>query len=158
MANLNKVFLMGNLTRDVELRAIPSGQQVAKFGLAINRVWTGQDGEKREEATFVDCEAWGKTGENLAKYLSKGRPVFIEGRLRLDQWEDKESGQKRSKINVVVESFQFIDSRPGGGGGGGGGAEGSASRAPSRTPAAAGATAPERPSQPEQMNPDDIPF
>ena len=160
MANLNKVFLMGNLTRDVELRSTPSGQQVAKVGLAINRVWTGQDGEKREDTTFVDCEAWGKTGETMAKYLSKGRPVFIEGRLKLDQWEDKESGQKRSKMGVVVESFQFIDSRPGGGGGAAGAGESGAARSTSRapTPAAAGAGAPAKPSQPEEMNPDDIPF
>ncbi len=116
MGNFNKVYLMGNLTRDVELKSTNSGQQVAKIGLAVNRNWTGQDGEKREETTFVDCEAWGKTAEIMAKYLAKGRPVFIEGRLKLDQWQDKESGQNRSKLGVVVESFQFIDSRPGGGG------------------------------------------
>ena len=121
MANLNRVFLMGNLTRDVELRSTNSGQQVARIGIAINRRWTGQDGQMREEVTYVDCEAWGKTAETMAKYLAKGRPVFIEGRLKLDQWQDKESGQNRSKMGVVIESFQFIDSKPGGGGGGGGG-------------------------------------
>ncbi len=120
MGNFNKVYLMGNLTRDVELKSINSGQQVAKIGLAVNRHWTSPDGEKKEETTFVDCEAWGKTAEIMAKYLGKGRPVFIEGRLKLDQWQDKESGQNRSKLGVVVESFQFIDSRPGGGGGEGG--------------------------------------
>lgn len=119
MANLNRVFLMGNLTRDVELRTTNSNLSIAKLGLAVNRRWRTPEGEDREEVTFVDCDAFGRTAETLAKYLSKGRPVFIEGRLKLDQWEDKE-GNKRSKLGVVVESFQFIDSKPGGGGGGGG--------------------------------------
>ena len=119
MPNFNRVFLMGNLTRDVELRAIQGGQNVAKIGLAINRTWMSQDNEKREEVTFVDCEAWGKTAEILHKYLAKGRPVFIEGRLKLDSWEDKE-GKKQSKLKVVVEGFQFVDSKPGAGGSGGG--------------------------------------
>lgn len=115
MPNYNKVLLMGNLTRDVELRAAGS-TQVGNFGLAVNRNWIGQDGQKHEEVTFVDCESWGKTAENMAKFFSKGRPVFIEGRLKLDQWE--KDGQKHSKIRVVVETFQFVDSKPGGGGGG----------------------------------------
>lgn len=111
MANMNKVLLMGNLTRDVELRTA-GASQVGKFGLAVNRKWVGSDGEKKEEVTFIDCEAWGKTAETMAKYLSRGRGVFIEGRLKLDQWDDKESGAKRSKLSVVVESFQFIDAKP----------------------------------------------
>jgi len=110
MANLNKVMLIGNLTRDVELRSIKSGNSIAQIGLAINRTWQDKDGEKQEETTFVDCEAWGKTAEVMAKYLSKGRPVYVEGRLKLDTWDDKETGQKRSKMKVVVESFQFLDS------------------------------------------------
>lgn len=122
MPNLNKVFLMGNLTRDVELKSTASNQSVAQIGLAVNRRWRTPEGEDREEVTFVDCEAWGRTAETLAKYLSKGRPVFIEGRLKLDQWEDKEGG-KRSKLKIVVEGFQFIDSKPGAGGGGGGGGD-----------------------------------
>jgi single-strand DNA-binding protein len=120
MANFNKVFLMGNLTRDVELKSIAGGQSVARIGMAINRSYTLQSGEKREDVTYVDCEAWGKQAEIMAKYLAKGRPVFIEGRLKLDMWEDKE-GKKQSKMRVVVEGFQFIDSKGGGGGGGGGG-------------------------------------
>lgn len=123
MPNLNKVFLMGNLTRDVELKSTASNQSVAQIGLAVNRRWRTPEGEDREEVTFVDCEAWGRTAETLAKYLSKGRPVFIEGRLKLDQWEDKEGG-KRSKLKIVVEGFQFIDSKPGAGGAGGGGGGG----------------------------------
>ena len=127
MGNFNKVYLMGNLTRDVELKSIQGGSTVARIGLAVNRNFTTQSGEKREEVCFVDCEAWGRTGETMAKYLSKGRPVFIEGRLKLDQWEDKE-GNKQSKLRVVVEGFQFVDSRGGGEGGGGGGGGGGSSR------------------------------
>lgn len=114
MPNLNKVMLMGNLTRDVELKTTPNNQTVGNIGLAVNRRWKSADGEQREETTFIDCEAWGKTAEILSKYLSKGRPVYIEGRLKLDQWEEKD-GTKRSKLRVVVEAFEFIDSKPGGG-------------------------------------------
>lgn len=121
--NFNKVLLMGNLTRDVEVRQAGS-TQVANIGLAVNRRFRTQDGQNREETTFVDCEAWGRTAEVMAQYLSKGSPVFIEGRLRLDTWQDKESGGNRSKLKVVIEGFQFIGSRgegEGGGQGGGGG-------------------------------------
>ena len=118
MPNFNKVFLMGNLTRDIELRHTSGNQAVANMSLAINRRWRSADGQDREEVTFVDCEAWGKTAETLSKYLQKGRPVFVEGRLKLDTWEDKE-GKKQSKLRVVVDGFQFVDSRPGGGGGSG---------------------------------------
>ena len=122
MPNLNKVMLMGNLTRDPELRHTPSNTAVVNLGLAINRRWRNQAGEQQEETTFVDCEAWGKTAELLNQYLKKGRPVYLEGRLKLDQWQDKD-GQNRSKLKIVVEEFQFIDSRQGGGaeGDGGGG-------------------------------------
>ncbi len=115
--NVNKVFLMGNLTRDVELKHTPNDQPVATFGLATNRKYRTREGEDRDEATFVDCEAWGRTAEVMSQYLSKGRPVFVEGRLKLDQWEDKETGKSRSKLRVVVENFQFVDS-PGGSRGG----------------------------------------
>ncbi|MBM4109299.1 MAG: single-stranded DNA-binding protein [Phycisphaerae bacterium] len=131
--NFNKVILMGNLTRDPELRHTSGNQAVANLGLAVNRRWRSAEGEQREETTFIDCEAWGKTAETLAKYLKKGRPVFIEGRLKLDQWEDKETGKKQSKLRVVVEGFQFIDSRQDGGGGGeesGGSRRGGASSEP----------------------------
>jgi len=122
MANsLNRVLLMGNLTRDVELRAVGgSGQQVANVGLALNRSFTTASGEKRDEVTFVDCEAWGKTAEIMQKYLGKGRQVCIEGRLKLDTWDDKTSGKKQSKLKVVIESFYFADSKGGASGGGGG--------------------------------------
>ncbi len=121
--SFNKVFLMGNLTRDIELRHFAGDQAVANIGLAVNRRFRTKDGENREETTFVDCEAWGRTAETMSKFLSKGRPVFVEGRLKLDQWQDKDGGN-RSKLKVVVENFQFVDSpgesggRPGGSGGG----------------------------------------
>lgn len=120
MASFNRVLLMGNLTRDIELRHTSNNQAVANFGLAVNRRYKTAAGEEREEVTFIDCEAWSNQAEVMAKYLSKGRPVFIEGRLKLDQWQDKD-GNKQSKLRVVVENFQFIGSPPGAGGGAGGG-------------------------------------
>jgi single-strand DNA-binding protein len=158
MASYNKVLLMGNLTRDIELKSIGGGTTVAKIGLAVNRHFTTQSGEKREETTFVDCEAWGKTAEIMAKYLSKGRPVFIEGRLKLDQWQDKESGQNRSKLGVVIESFQFVDSRGGAGGGNGGEAGQAAAPTGGWSKGAGAKPAPAGAGQPEPMQADDIPF
>jgi single-strand DNA-binding protein len=120
MANFNKVMLVGNLTRDPELKHTPSNQAVAQIGLAVNRNYQTKDGEKREETTFVDCEAWGRTAEVMSQYLAKGRPVLVEGRLKLDQWQDKD-GNNRSKLKVVIENFQFLGGRGEGGQGGGGG-------------------------------------
>ena len=117
MANLNKVLLMGNLTRDPEVRYTPKGTAVTELGIAVNRIYSGENGEKREEVTFVDVTVWGRTAENVGEYLKKGRPVFIEGRLQLDSWEDKQSGQKRNKLKVVADNVQFLGSRGGGGGG-----------------------------------------
>ena len=119
MANFNKVLLVGNLTRDPELKHTPSNQAVAQIGLAVNRNYQTKDGEKREETTFVDCEAWGRTAEVMCQYLAKGRPVLVEGRLKLDQWQDKD-GNNRSKLKVVIENFQFLGGRGEGGQGGGG--------------------------------------
>ena len=116
MPSYNKVLLMGNLTRDVQLKSLPSGQPVAEIGLAINRKFKTKDGQDREEVTYVDCECWGPRAEVIAKYFSKGKPIFIEGRLKLDSWEDKD-GQKRSKMRVVIDDFQFVEGRGGGGGG-----------------------------------------
>ena len=112
MASYNKVILIGNLTRDPELKQTPSNQSVAQIGLAVNRKYKGRDGDMKEETTFVDCEAWGRTAETMSKYLAKGRPVFVEGRLKLDQWQDKD-GNNRSKLKVVIDTFQFVDSRGG---------------------------------------------
>jgi single-strand DNA-binding protein len=108
MASFNKVILMGNLTRDPELRYTPKGTAIARIGLAVNRVWTTETGEKKEEVTFVDCDAFGKTGETIGQYLKKGSPVLIEGRLRLHTWEDKNTKQKQSKLRVDVETFKFV--------------------------------------------------
>jgi single-strand DNA-binding protein len=110
MANFNKVILAGNLTRDPELRYTPNGKAIAKFSMAINRNWTTDTGEKKEEVTFVDIDSFGRQAEVISQYLKKGRPVLIEGRLKLDQWDDKQTGQKRSRLGVVLESFSFLDS------------------------------------------------
>lgn len=165
MASYNKVLLMGNITRDIELRHLPSQMAVATIGLAVNRKWKDQNsGEMREEVTFVDCEAFGKTAEAMSKFLGKGKPVFIEGRLKLDTWKDKTDGSNRSKLKIVIESFEFIDSKGGAGGGGGGegGGGGSRSSAPSggRPQAAAPAGKALRDDGPgyEQIQEDDIPF
>lgn len=122
MPNYNKVILMGNLTRDPEVRYTSSGTAIAKLGMAINRHWRNQDGQQQEETTFVDVDAFGRQAETIGQYLKKGRPIMVEGRLKLDQWEDKQTGQKRSKMGVTLENFQFLDSRGEGGGNAGGGA------------------------------------
>ena len=123
MASFNKVILLGNLTRDPEVRYTPKGSAVADLGIAVNRHYTLENGEKREEVTFVDVTFWGRTAEVAGEYLKKGRPVFIEGRLQLDTWDDKQSGQKRSKLKVIGETMQMLGS-PRGGGPANGGDEG----------------------------------
>ncbi len=107
MANYNKVILAGNITRDPQLKYLPSQTAVCEFGLAINHRWRSQDGEQREDTCFIDCSVFGKQAETFNQYMSKGRSVLVEGRLRLDRWEDKD-GQKRSKHHVSVQSFQFL--------------------------------------------------
>ncbi|MGQ0629202.1 MAG: single-stranded DNA-binding protein [Phycisphaerales bacterium] len=107
--SFNQVILLGNLTRDIELKYTPSQTAVATFGIATNRSWTSPTGEKKEEVTFVDCEAWGKQAEVMKQYLTKGRAVFVQGRLKLDTWKDKNDGSNRSKLKVVVEEFRFVD-------------------------------------------------
>jgi single-strand DNA-binding protein len=156
MASYNKVILVGNLTRDPELRYTPKGVAIAKLGLAVNRVWRTETGETREEATFVDVDAFSKQAETIAQYLKKGSPILIEGRLRLDTWDDKQTGQKRSKLGVVVESFQFL-------GGGNRTEAGGDAAARTRTPAAAAAAAapavpPEVPAEVPPAEDDDVPF
>lgn len=143
--SFNKVFLMGNLTRDIELRHLNGDNAVANIGLAVNRRFRTRDGENREETTFVDCEAWGRTAETMSKFLSKGRPVFLEGRLKLDQWQDKDGGN-RSKLKVVIDNFQFVD----GPGEGGGGRSGGGGRAQAPAAVDTGGYQP--------LDEDDIPF
>ncbi len=159
MPNLNKVMLMGNLTRDPELRYLPNNNMpVVNVGLAVNRQWTDRNtNERRQETTFVDCEAYARTAEVINQYLRKGSPLYVEGRLKLDQWQDRE-GNNRSKLKIVIENFQFLDSRrdrddaPAGGNGGysnggsGGGGGGRSQPAPPSSP------------QHEPIPDDDIPF
>src|SRR5688572_7802981 len=160
MPSLNKVLLMGNLTRDPELRVTPKGTPICQFSLAINRQFKMESGESREEVIFVDIEAWGKQGETIAKYMTKGRPLYVEGRLRLDQWEDKNTKEKRSRMKVVLEQFQFLgDSRGGAGGGGAPGMEPGIDQTPSPErhsppprPSAGGKAPP-----PENLD-EDVPF
>lgn len=151
MASFNKVILVGNLTRDIEMRYTPKGTAIAKFGLAVNRVWRNEAGESKEEVTFIDIDAFGKQAETLAQYMRKGSPLLVEGRLRLDQWDDKQSGQKRSKLGVILEGFQFIGSPR---------QEGGSSEAPRRQAAPATAAAPEPPPASDAPPPeeDDVPF
>lgn len=171
MASFNKVILLGNLTRDPELRYTPKGQAVAKLGLAVNRSYKLESGETREEVTFIDVDAWGKQAELIGQYLRKGNPLFVEGRLKLDQWDDKNTGQKVSKLRVVMENFQFIGGprgaegtgAPGGAGGFSGGSPGGPP--PSVPPArpAPRSAAPASPSGPEGGDApsgevDDVPF
>ena len=148
MASFNKVMLLGNLTRDPEVKYTPKGSAVADIGLAVNRTYTTDGGEKREETTFVDVTMWGRQAEIAGEYLKKGRPLFVEGRLQLDTWDDKQTGQKRSKMRVVCENFQMLGSRDGGGesGGGGGRSSGGGSRPAKSAPAS------------EEPSDDDIPF
>ena len=110
--NVNRVFLAGNLTRDVAVRFLAGDKAVGEFGLAVNRKWKDGGGEQKEEVTFVDVEVWGKTAELCAQYLAKGRGCFIEGRLKLDSWEDKKDGSKRSKLRVVADNVQFVGGKP----------------------------------------------
>ena len=131
MANLNKVMLIGNLTRDPELRHTPKGTAVSEISMAINRVWNNDQGQKQEETTFVEVTLWGRQAELAQQYLTKGRPVYIEGRLNLDTWDDKETGKKRSKLRVIGENMQFLSSGTGAGGGGGGGSSERSSQASS---------------------------
>ena len=176
-ASYNKVLLMGNLTRDPELKYTPKGTAVTDIGLACNRVYQTESGEKREEVTFVDITVMGRQAETVSQYCQKGRPVFVEGRLQLDQWDDKQTGQKRSKLKVMAERVQFLGSgqdRPGGAAGGprrggdeegGGGYEeedGGAPRpmsrpAPAQRPAQQSRPAPARRPEPSAED-DDIPF
>ena len=149
MASFNKVILLGNLTRDPEVRYTPKGSAVADLGIAVNRQYTLENGEKREEVTFVDVTFWGRTAEVAGEYLKKGRPVFIEGRLQLDTWDDKQSGQKRSRLKVIGETMQMLGSR------GGAADTGDEGDRPARPAKPTAAPKPPGPSEPDD---DEIPF
>jgi single-strand DNA-binding protein len=153
MANFNKVIVAGNLTRDPELRYTPKGTAVARLGMAINRSWKNETGETKEEVTFVDIDAFGRQAEVVAQYLKKGRPILVEGRLKLDQWEDKNTHQKQSKLKVILESFSFLDSR--GADAGGGDSPRPRPAAPAQAPSSS--PAPAEPDAPPAEE-DDVPF
>lgn len=117
MADLNKVMLIGRLTRDPQLKYLQNQSAVCDFGIAVGRKWKTPTGEAKEETTFIDCVMFGKSAETFNQYMAKGKPVYLEGRLKLDQWDDKATGQKRSKLSVLADNFQFLDSKGGDGGG-----------------------------------------
>src|ERR1700724_324548 len=156
MANLNRVLLIGHLTRDPGVRYTPKGTAVTEIGLAVNRIYSGEDGEKKEETTFVDVTLWARQAEIAGQYLRKGRPVFIEGRLQLDTWDDKQTGQKRSRLRVVAENLQLLGSRQD--------SEGVSSFSSPNPAPRRGPSAPAPPPKPEPRDPDldaepdDIPF
>ncbi|MBC8001364.1 MAG: single-stranded DNA-binding protein [Opitutaceae bacterium] len=157
MASFNKVILVGNLTRDPELRYTPKGTAVAKIGLAVNRTWRNEAGETKEEVTFVDVDVFGRTAENVGQYLRKGSPVLVEGRLRLDTWEDKQTNQKRSKLGVVAEIVQFLSSgRSGEGSAAAAGPDATPRKAPPAKPAPVASEPADAESQPPED--DDVPF
>ena len=151
MASFNKVILAGNLTRDPEMRYTPKGTAVARIGMAVNRTWKSESGENKEEVTFVDVEAWGRQAEVVSQYLKKGRPLLVEGRLKLDQWEDKNTHQKQSKLKVILESFSFLDSNRAGD---------SAPSEPRPRPAQTAAPATPEPAEAgaQPVEEDDVPF
>src|SRR3989454_6599562 len=153
MASFNKVILLGNLNRDPEVRYTPKGSAVWDLGIAVNLVYTTDSGERREEVTYVDVVLWSRLAEIAGEYLKKGRPIFIEGRLQLDTWDDKQSGQKRSKLRVIGETMQLLGGRPPGAGGGtaeaGEGGRESRSSKPAPPPKTGAAAAPDD---------DEIPF
>ena len=156
MANLNRVLLIGNLTRDPDLRYTPKGTAVTEISLAVSRIYSGEDGERKEETTFVDVTLWARLAEIAGQYLKKGRPVFVEGRLQLDTWDDKQTGQKRSKLRVVAENIQLLGSRQEG-------ESPASSSSPSAPPRrTSGTSAPPPRSEPRDPDldpePDDIPF
>ena len=148
MASFNKVILAGNLTRDPELRYTPKGTAIAKLSMAVNRKWTGEDGQTREEVTYVDIDAFGKQAEVISQYLRKGGGLLAEGRLKLDQWDDKKTGEKRSRLGVVLENFTFI----------GGRAPGAASDGDSPAPRSGGARGGAAPANDSPTPEDDVPF
>lgn len=149
MPSFNKVILMGNLSRDPELMQTKNGTSICRFSIAVNRSYNAQDGSSRDETCFVEMDSFGRTAENISKFFSKGRPILVEGRLRQDTWEDKQTGQKRSKLLVVVERFEFVSS--------GGGRDGGASDYDRSSPAPRGAQHPSAPIS-DDMEDDDVPF
>jgi single-strand DNA-binding protein len=155
MASFNKVILLGNLTRDPEVRYTPKGSAVCDLGIAVNRQYTLDSGEKREEVTYVDVVLWSRLAEIAGEYLKKGRPVFIEGRLQMDTWDDKQTGQKRTKLRVIGETMQLLGSRPAAAGASGESAE---SDRPPKASAKSTTAPPAKPGAAAEPDEDEIPF
>ncbi len=163
MASFNKVILMGNLTRDPEMRVTPGGTSICKFTVAVNRKFKMQTGEEREEVAFIDVDAFGKQAETISKFFTKGKPILVEGRLKQDKWEDKNTKEKRSKLGVSLEGFSFVSGGRGEGGGGEGGEESSGggyddSAPPPRPSAPRSTPAAKRPPPPGDQIDEDVPF
>lgn len=159
-ASYNKVMLMGNLTRDPETRVTPGGLTIAKLGLAVNRRYRTKEGEQREETTFVDIDAFGVQAETIQRYCQKGSALFVEGRLKLDQWQDKTTGENRSKLGIILEGFQFVGGRSEGGesesGSGNSGGNDYEQSSPPKRPARAESKSPKPPA--DEFADDDVPF
>jgi single-strand DNA-binding protein len=161
MASFNKVILMGNLTRDPEMRVTPTGTAICKFTVAVNRKFKMQSGEEREEVAFIDVDAFGKQAEVISKFFTKGKPILVEGRLKQDKWEDKNTKEKRSKLGVSLEGFSFVSGGRDGGPGGEDGAPGGNyddAAPPARPARGASAPAAQRPPPPADQIDEDVPF
>lgn len=156
MRGFSKAIVAGNVTRDPEMRATPSGAQACNFTIAVNRVFRGSDGNQQEQTSFIDCVAWGKSGETIAQYVRKGSALIVSGRIEQRSWEDKTSGQRRSRVEIIVDDFSFV----GGGDGAGRSAGGAASRpaAKAAAPAANDEVVPDDMPDDDAINLDDIPF
>ena len=158
MPSFNKVILMGNLCRDPELRHTGSNMAVVQIGIAVNERWKNKSTDQWEErVSFIDCEGWGRTAENISQYFGKGKPILIEGKLRMDQWEDKQTGQKRSKLKVVIDRWEFVGGRDNNDGGGGGNYGGGQRSGGSHGGNGGGYNNPSGPSH-TAVDEDDIPF
>lgn len=154
MRGFAKAFVAGNLTRDPEMRATPSGAQVANFSIAVNRTFKGADGSQQEQVSYIECVAWGRAGETIAQYTKKGSSLLVSGRIEQRSWDDKATGQKRSRTEIIVEDFAFLGSGAGGGNAGGS----SRSSSSSRSKKATEEFVPEDLPEDEAINLDDIPF
>lgn len=160
MRGFAKAFIAGNLTRDPDLRATPSGAQVANFSIAVNRSFKGSDGSQQEQVSYIECVAWGRAGETIAQYTKKGSGLLVSGRIEQRSWDDKNSGQKRSRTEIIVEDFAFLGGGAGGGGNYGGGGRSTAAKSSGRAAKkeAADEFVPEDLPEDEAINLDDIPF
>lgn len=158
MRGFSKAIIAGNVTRDPEMRATPSGAQACNFTIAVNRVFRGNDGNQQEQTSFIDCVAWGKSGETISQYVKKGSGLIVSGRIEQRSWEDKTSGQRRSRTEVIVDDFSFVGGGDSGGGRGSYGGGSSAKSSKDDSAAADGDVVPDDMPEDDAINLDDIPF